>query len=80
MAQAICTSITHKSRELKIYEHLGSIESPDHPWKRLTRKLFSSFQVEEPHGTHLCLIYEPRVKVSIKSQSFSQAESFLLGP
>lgn len=46
-------------QELKVYNHLNSINTPDHPGKAAIRKLLGHFQIDGPHGSHLCLIHEP---------------------
>lgn len=52
----INSSKTH--RELPIYTHINSLES-EHDVRDHIRKLLGSFEIEGPHGKHICLISEP---------------------
>jgi len=45
-------------RELPIYEHINSLHT-DHQGRDRVRKLLEAFEVEGPHGTHVCLAHEP---------------------
>ncbi|KAM3416881.1 hypothetical protein BST61_g8469 [Cercospora zeina] len=45
-------------RELSICRHINNVSS-EHPGREHVRKLLDSFEIEGPHGTHICLVYEP---------------------
>lgn len=45
-------------RELPVYQHINSIQS-SHPGKNHVRELFSHFEIEGPHGKHICLVHKP---------------------
>jgi serine/threonine-protein kinase SRPK3 len=45
-------------RELPIYEHINSLSS-EHQGRDHVRKLLEAFNVEGPHGTHICLVHQP---------------------
>lgn len=47
-----------KNHELKIYEHMNSVQT-DHPGRRFIRKLLGHFSIEGPHGHHVFLVHEP---------------------
>nr|POE71817.1 serine/threonine-protein kinase srpk [Quercus suber] len=45
-------------RELSICRHISSVSS-EHPGREHVRKLLNSFEIEGPHGKHICLVCEP---------------------
>lgn len=45
-------------RELPIYEHINSLRS-EHEGRNHVRKLIEAFEVQGPHGRHICLVHEP---------------------
>ncbi|KAF2150845.1 protein kinase [Myriangium duriaei CBS 260.36] len=45
-------------RELPIYEHIRRLDS-EHDGRDRIRKLLGKFEVQGPHGTHICLVHEP---------------------
>ncbi|KAI5193501.1 hypothetical protein E4T38_09947 [Aureobasidium subglaciale] len=47
-----------KHRELEIYQHIQALSSK-HDGRHHIRRLLDSFEVEGPHGRHICLIHEP---------------------
>jgi serine/threonine-protein kinase SRPK3 len=47
-----------KHRELAIYEHIQALSS-DHDGRHRIRRLLDSFEVQGPHGRHICLVHEP---------------------
>lgn len=47
-----------KHRELAIYEHINALSS-DHQGRHRIRSLLDSFEVQGPHGRHICLVHEP---------------------
>ncbi|EGD85586.1 CMGC/SRPK protein kinase [Trichophyton rubrum D6] len=56
----ICVSSREPNRELEIYKHIGDSEHKvDHVGKAFHRKLYSSFTVDGPCGSHDCLVQEP---------------------
>ncbi|KAK2623947.1 hypothetical protein QTJ16_006581 [Diplocarpon rosae] len=44
--------------ELEVYRHL-SISDPSHNGKQYIQTLVDKFEVAGPHGTHICLVFEP---------------------
>ncbi|KAF8903368.1 kinase-like domain-containing protein [Gymnopilus junonius] len=46
------------SHELNISNHIASA-NPSHPGWGFVRTILDSFELKGPHGTHLCLVYEP---------------------
>ncbi|KAK4495633.1 hypothetical protein PRZ48_012901 [Zasmidium cellare] len=52
----INNSKTH--RELSVCQHINSVSS-QHPGREYVRKLLDSFEIEGPHGKHICLVFEP---------------------
>ena len=46
------------NREIKIYQHIASIES-SHPGRQGVRTILDSFQIAGPDGIHTCLVHEP---------------------
>ncbi|KAL4759664.1 putative protein kinase [Aspergillus foveolatus] len=49
---------TAMDRELRIYEHLATVDS-SHPGQSLIRELYDSFDLQGPGGTHRCLVLQP---------------------
>ncbi|KAK2827808.1 hypothetical protein FQN49_007323 [Arthroderma sp. PD_2] len=47
-----------KQAEFAAYNHLRKIDS-SHPGALYIRKLYNSFEVSVPHGSHRCLIQQP---------------------
>ena len=45
-------------RELPIYEHINSLRS-EHHGRNHVRKLLKTFNINGPHGTHICLVHQP---------------------
>ncbi|EEP75786.1 predicted protein [Uncinocarpus reesii 1704] len=48
----LCTNSTKQNREIEVYKHLETVRI-DEPGKYIYRKLYESFEVEGPHGTHI---------------------------
>ncbi|KAJ5101549.1 protein kinase [Penicillium alfredii] len=48
----------HHERELDIYKHMNSVETR-HPGTNFIRKLLDHFDIQGPHGQHVCLVHEP---------------------
>ncbi|KDB20643.1 CMGC/SRPK protein kinase [Trichophyton interdigitale MR816] len=56
----ICVSSREPNHELKIYKHINDSEHKvDHVGKAFYRKLYGSFTVDGPSGSHVCLVQEP---------------------
>lgn len=45
-------------RELPIYVHINGLKS-QHEGRHFVRQLLDSFEIEGPHGKHICLIHQP---------------------
>lgn len=45
-------------RELHIYKHMD-FERSKHPGRDFVRKLLDHFDIQGPHGRHICLVHEP---------------------
>ncbi|KAF7620965.1 hypothetical protein AFLA_006258 [Aspergillus flavus NRRL3357] len=45
-------------RELRIYKQMNGVETK-HPGRNFIRKLLDHFDIEGPHGRHVCLVHEP---------------------
>ncbi|KAI9823354.1 MAG: hypothetical protein M1819_001362 [Sarea resinae] len=45
-------------RELPIYKHINSLQL-EHGGRAHVRKLLESFELEGPHGRHICLVHQP---------------------
>jgi len=45
-------------RELPIYEHINNLQS-EHEGRNHVRRLLGTFELEGPHGTHMCLVHQP---------------------
>ncbi|EEH35665.2 hypothetical protein PAAG_06712 [Paracoccidioides lutzii Pb01] len=55
VALKLCVSYSNPNHEIRIYSHPNSVQSQsDHPGKNLFRKLYDSFEVIGPDGTHVC--------------------------
>ncbi|KAI5251000.1 protein kinase [Aureobasidium subglaciale] len=48
----------YKHRELEIYQHIQALSSKQ-DGRHHIRRLLDSFEVEGPHGRHICLVHEP---------------------
>ena len=45
-------------REIPIYKEINNLQTT-HEGQKYVRKMYDSFQVRGPHGTHECLVHEP---------------------
>ena len=45
-------------RELPIYEEINNLQTT-HEGRKHVRKMYDSFELQGPHGTHICLVHEP---------------------
>ncbi|KAB8242423.1 kinase-like domain-containing protein [Aspergillus flavus] len=45
-------------RELRIYKQMNEVET-NYPGRNFIRKLLDHFDIEGPHGRHVCLVHEP---------------------
>ena len=45
-------------RELPIYEEINNLQTI-HEGRRYVRKMYDSFELQGPHGTHICLVHQP---------------------
>jgi serine/threonine protein kinase len=45
-------------RELPIYEEINNLQTI-HEGRKYVRKMYDSFEVQGPHGTHICLVHQP---------------------
>lgn len=45
-------------RELPIYEEINNLQTT-HEGRKHVRKMYSSFELQGPHGTHICLVHQP---------------------
>ncbi|KAI9803816.1 MAG: hypothetical protein M1825_001696 [Sarcosagium campestre] len=45
-------------RELPIYEEINTLQTT-HEGRKHVRKMYDSFELQGPHGTHICLVHEP---------------------
>lgn len=45
-------------RELPIYEEISNLQTA-HEGRKYVRKMYNSFELQGPHGTHICLVHEP---------------------
>jgi serine/threonine-protein kinase SRPK3 len=57
-ALKVYVNSSKKHRELAIYEHIQALSS-DHDGRHRIRRLLDSFEVQGPHGRHICLVHEP---------------------
>ncbi|KAK2841617.1 hypothetical protein FQN49_006078 [Arthroderma sp. PD_2] len=56
----LCISSKEPSHEMKIYHHIEASQSQiEHPGKVFYRRLYDSFKVDGPHGSHVCLVQQP---------------------
>ncbi|KAF2215355.1 hypothetical protein CERZMDRAFT_110054 [Cercospora zeae-maydis SCOH1-5] len=49
---------SEQHREPSVCRHISNVSS-EHPGREHVRKLLDSFEIEGPHGKHICLGYEP---------------------
>ncbi|RMY15626.1 hypothetical protein D0868_00782 [Hortaea werneckii] len=45
-------------RELPIYEEINDLQST-HEGQKYIRKMYDSFELQGPHGRHICLVHQP---------------------
>lgn len=45
-------------RELPIYEEINNLQA-NHEGQKYVRKMYDSFELKGPHGTHTCLVHQP---------------------
>ena len=45
-------------RELPIYEEINNLQTA-HEGQKYIRKMYNSFELQGPHGTHICLVHQP---------------------
>ena len=45
-------------RELPIYEEINNLQTT-HEGQKYIRKMYDSFELQGPHGTHICLVHQP---------------------
>lgn len=45
-------------RELPIYEEINNLQTT-HEGRKYVRKMYDSFELQGPHGTHICLVHQP---------------------
>ncbi|KAI7369621.1 kinase-like protein [Hortaea werneckii] len=45
-------------RELPIYEEINDLQT-NHEGRKYIRKLYDSFELQGPHGRHICLVHQP---------------------
>lgn len=57
-ALKVYVNSSKKHRELAIYEHIKALSS-NHDGRHRIRSLLDSFEVQGPHGRHICLVHEP---------------------
>lgn len=58
VALKVYVNTSKADRELLVYEHINNLRST-HDGKDNVRKLLDSFEIDGPHGTHICLVHEP---------------------
>lgn len=58
VALKVYINSSKQHRELAVYKHIQALSS-DHDGCHRIRKLLDSFEVEGPHGRHICLVHEP---------------------
>lgn len=62
MALKICnnnyTDRASAEHELRLMKHITAMNKSS-PGRQFVRTLLDSFEIEGPHGTHICLVYEP---------------------
>jgi hypothetical protein len=56
----VCVRRTKQlSHELIVSEHLKKRNGSHHPGQKLVQVVSDSFEIDGPHGQHVCLLYEP---------------------
>ena len=45
-------------RELPVYEEINNLQTI-HAGRRYVRKMYDSFELRGPNGTHICLVHQP---------------------
>lgn len=45
-------------REVPIYEEINKLQTA-HEGRKYIRKMYDSFELQGPHGTHICLVHQP---------------------
>ncbi|CRG91820.1 hypothetical protein PISL3812_08874 [Talaromyces islandicus] len=56
----VCVRRTKQlSHELMVSEHLKKRHDGHHPGQKLVQVVLDSFEIDGPHGQHVCLLYEP---------------------
>jgi serine/threonine protein kinase len=45
-------------RERPIYDRINELET-NHEGRKYVRKMYTSFDLEGPHGNHICLVHQP---------------------
>ncbi|KAG9556661.1 kinase-like protein, partial [Aureobasidium melanogenum] len=58
VALKVYVNSSKEHRELPVYEHIQALSS-DHNGRDRIRRLLDSFEVQGPHGRHICLVHEP---------------------
>lgn len=75
VALKICTNNhadqTSASHELQISQVIATA-NPSHPGRQFVRTIVDSFEAKGPHGSHMCLVYEPmREPIWLLQQRFN---------
>lgn len=56
----VCVRRTKQlGHELMVSEHLKKRNGSHHPGQKLVQVVLDSFEIDGPHGQHVCLLYEP---------------------
>lgn len=58
MALKVYINSSKVHRELPIYKHINEMQL-EHRGRWAVRKFFESFEIEGPHGRHICLVLQP---------------------
>ncbi|CAD0083647.1 unnamed protein product, partial [Aureobasidium vineae] len=58
VALKVYVNSSKEHRELPVYEHIQALSS-DHNGRHRIRRLLDSFEIQGPHGRHICLVHEP---------------------
>ena len=58
VALKVYVNSSKEHRELPVYEHIQALSS-DHNGRYRIRRLLDSFEIQGPHGRHICLVNEP---------------------
>jgi len=62
----VCIIGEDESQEVKISDHLRSIDASEHPGISHLRVALEDFEVKGPHGSHQCLVF-PSLGMSLTS-------------